>query len=41
MISDYFLDENYTLIKVLKVGGFRGAYLAKSKQTNELVVIKM
>ena len=40
MFSAPFLDENYTLIKILGVGGFGRAYLAKSKQTDELVVIK-
>ena len=40
MFSDTFLDENYTLIKVLGAGGFGRAYLAQSKSTKEFVVIK-
>ena len=38
--SDSFLDEHYTLIKVLGAGGFGRAYLAASKSTKEFVVIK-
>ena len=38
--SDPFLDENYILIKLLGTGGFGRAYLAKSKKTQETVVIK-
>ena len=40
MFSEPFLDENYTFTQKLGVGGFGSAYIAKSKQTNELVVIK-
>jgi NIMA (never in mitosis gene a)-related kinase len=38
--SDPFLDENYILIKLLGTGVFGRAYLAKSKKTQETVVIK-
>ena len=40
MFSNPFLDENYTLTKILGNGNFVSTYLAQSKITQEFVIIK-